>query len=83
MLYLIQLLFLVQGDGTGIVDKAPNITGFYLGVGMCGQGLMMAPGVGKNLTNLIVNGKPLMNKDIFKLLSVERDFHQSSVEKLK
>ena len=46
-------------DGVAIVGKLKNVEGFYLGIGMCGQGLMMGIGVGLNLTNLITKGYPL------------------------
>ena len=32
--------------------------GLLLAVGMCGQGFMMGPGVARNVTSLIVDGKP-------------------------
>ena len=70
-------------DGVPIVGKAPGIEGLYLGVGMCGQGFMMGPGTGKNLANIIAKGKPLIEPDVFDLLSPERDFYAEKVETLK
>ena len=70
-------------DGFAIVGKAPGIDNFYLGVGMCGQGLMLGPGVAKNITSLILHGKPSIDKEIFKDLSPERDFYAGKIEGLK
>jgi sarcosine oxidase, subunit beta len=70
-------------DGFAIVGKAPQIENFYLGVGMCGQGLMLGPGVALNLTSLITTGKPLIDENIFKDLSPERNFYTGKGEALK
>jgi sarcosine oxidase subunit beta len=70
-------------DGVAIVGNTPKVEGLYLGIGMCGQGFMMGPGVGHNLEKLISTGKPLMDSTIFKLLSPERDFYAAKKELLK
>ena len=70
-------------DGAAVVGKAKNVEGFYLGVGMCGQGLMLGPGVGLNLANLIIKGEPLIDKKVFNLLSPDRDFYSGKIESLK
>jgi glycine/D-amino acid oxidase-like deaminating enzyme len=49
---------------------------------MCGQGLMMGPGTGLNLAQLIAKGKPLIDKDVFNLLSPDRNFYNSKKEAL-
>ena len=76
-------LYPMTPDGVAVVGKAPGIDGFYMGVGMCGQGLMMGPGVGANLANLISKGRPLIDPGIFKSLSPSRDFSQGKMESLK
>jgi len=76
-------LYPMTPDGVAIVGKAPAVEGFYLAVGMCGQGFMMGPGVGYNLASLIANGKPAMDEAIFKALSPERDFYKGKTESLK
>ena len=68
-------LYPMTPDGSAIVGKAPEIENFYLGIGMCGQGFMMGPGVGINLASLMIHGKPLIEEDVFKLLSPSRDFY--------
>ncbi len=68
-------LYPMTPDGVAIVGKAPKIENFYLGIGMCGQGFMMGPGVGANLASLVTQGKSLLEEDVFKLLSPSRDFY--------
>lgn len=61
-------------DGIPIVDKVREVEGIYLGVGMCGQGFMLGPGVARNLTSLIVHQEPLLTPEAFSMLSFYRDF---------
>jgi len=75
-------LYPMTPDGVAIVGKAPDIDNHYLAVGMCGQGFMMGPGVGWEVTNLIDKGKTDMPVDVFSTLSPERDF-TGKVEALK
>ena len=70
-------------DGIAVVGKSKKVDGFYLGIGMCGQGFMMGPGVGLNLSNLITNGKPLIEEKVFNLLSPDRNFYSGKKEALK
>jgi sarcosine oxidase subunit beta len=76
-------LYPMTPDALPIIGKAPNVEGFYLGIGMCGQGFMMGPGAGKNLAKLIATGKPAMDEKIFNTLSPERNFYTSKEEALK
>ncbi len=70
-------------DGVAVVGKAPDVEGFYLGIGMCGQGFMMGPGVGLNLASLIAKGIPDMDPEVFASLDPGRDFTRGSAESLK
>ena len=76
-------LYPMTPDGRAIVGMAPIIKNFFLGVGMCGQGFMMGPGVGLNLSTLISEDKPSITEETFKLLSPERDFNLARKEALK
>ena len=76
-------LYPMTPDGVAVVGKPSNVEGLYLGIGMCGQGFMMGPGVGFNLSSLITDGKPVMRKDVFDLLSPDRDFYSGKKEALK
>jgi sarcosine oxidase subunit beta len=47
--------------------------GLYLAAGLCGQGFMLGPGLGKNLANLILRGQPLIDPAAFASMSFHRD----------
>jgi len=51
------------------------VDGFYLAVGMCGQGFMLGPGIGRNMAHCITTGKPYLESALFESLSPERDFY--------
>jgi len=70
-------------DGIPIVGKHAGFDNLYSAAGMCGQGLMLGPGVGKNLAAYIVDGKSLINEELFNSLSPNRNFNFSSKEYLK
>jgi len=70
-------------DGVAVVGKPSDVDGLYLGIGMCGQGFMMGPGVGRNLASLITKGKPAIKQEVFDLLNPDRDFYSGKKEALK
>jgi sarcosine oxidase subunit beta len=76
-------LYPMTPDGVAVVGSTNKVDGLYLAVGMCGQGLMLGPGVGYNLAYLITKGKPSIAQDVFELLSPDRDFYSSKKEALK
>ncbi len=76
-------LYPMTPDGLPICDCVREVEGLYLAVGMCGQGFMMGPGVGRNIMNLILHGTPLVALNIFNTLSFYRDFYSSKKEVLK
>jgi len=76
-------LYPMTPDGVAVVGKPSGVDGLYLGIGMCGQGFMMGPGVGLNLANLITKGKPIIKKEVFDYLSPDRDFYSAKKEALK
>ena len=76
-------LYPMTPDGVAVVGKPAGVKGLYLGIGMCGQGFMMGPGVGVNLAHLIAKDKPLVKKSVFDLLSPDRDFYSGKKEALK
>ncbi|MFP4496880.1 MAG: NAD(P)/FAD-dependent oxidoreductase [Vulcanimicrobiota bacterium] len=75
-------LYPMTPDGIPIVDKVREIEGLYLAVGLCGQGLMLGPGLAKNLASLIMKGKPVINPRVFDDFSFYRSYH-GAVEMLK
>ncbi|UCD14714.1 MAG: FAD-binding oxidoreductase [Thermoplasmatales archaeon] len=76
-------LYPMTPDGIAVVGKPRGAEGLYLGIGMCGQGSMMGAGVGYNLAHLITKGSPAIERDVFNLLSPDRDFYSGKKEALK
>ena len=76
-------LYPMTPDGSPVLGKAPQVEGFVLGVGMCGQGFMLGPGVGRNLASLVARGAPRIDREVFDLLSPTRDFYKGKKEALK
>jgi sarcosine oxidase subunit beta len=76
-------LYPMTPDGIAVVGKPDGYEGFYLAIGMCGQGFMMGPGVGKNLASLIIKEKTDIKKEVFDLLTPNRDFYSGKKEALK
>ena len=70
-------------DGIPIVDRVPGLEGLILAVGMCGQGFMMGPGIAKNVTSMIVKGKPTLPENVHKAWRFDRDFYAARTEALK
>ena len=76
-------LYPMTPDGIAVVGRPDGYEGLYLAIGMCGQGFMMGPGVGKNLASLIAKGKPDIKKEVFDLLTPNRNFYSGKKEALK
>jgi len=76
-------LYPMTPDGVAVVGKPSGIEGLYLGIGTCGQGFMMGPGIGLNLASLIAKGTPTIKREVFNLLSPNRDFYSEKKEALK
>ena len=70
-------------DGVPIIDFAPGLDGLILAVGMCGQGLMLGPGVGKNITSMITSGCSCLSSEAQSCFRYDRDFYQKETETLK
>lgn len=71
-------LYPMTPDGVPIVDSFDDGNGLYVAVGFCGQGLMLGPGIARNLVSLITTGKPTIPEDIFKSFSLRRDYSRPS-----
>jgi glycine/D-amino acid oxidase-like deaminating enzyme len=50
----------------------------FVAVGFCGQGLMLGPGIAKNIVSLMTAGKPILPEEIFASYSLRRDFGRPS-----
>jgi sarcosine oxidase subunit beta len=76
-------LYPMTPDGVIILDQVKEVKGFYLAVGMCGQGFMLGPGVGLNMASFIVRGKPVIKQEVWDSISFYRDFYAGRKEALK
>jgi sarcosine oxidase subunit beta len=71
-------LYPMTPDGVPIVDRVEGSDRFYVAVGFCGQGLMLGPGIARNLVSLVTSGKPLLPEDIFASFRLKRDYGRPS-----
>jgi len=76
-------LYPMTPDGGIILDTVREVRGAYLAVGMCGQGFMLGPGVGRCVASLLTEGRPTIAPDAFAAISFYRDFHRARQEALK
>jgi sarcosine oxidase subunit beta len=76
-------LYPMTPDGSIILDRVREAKGFYLAVGMCGQGFMLGPGVGRNMASFIVHGTPVIPGEVWSSISFYRDFYAGRKEALK
>lgn len=60
-------------DGFPIIGRTP-IDGFILNVGMCGQGYMLGPGIGKLLARMFTNNLTQDDKKNLDSLNLDRNF---------
>jgi len=60
-------------DGLPIVGYPKEYSNFLLAIGMCGQGYMLGPGLGKLLSSAIVDGTQVA-PEVFEELSLYRKF---------
>ncbi len=76
-------LYPMTPDGVPIIGKAPGVDNLYLGVGMCGQGFMMGPGTGYNLSRLMTTGRPDVAPEVFATFDPSRVFYAGGPEGLE
>ncbi len=74
-------LYPMTPDGFPIVGWAKDVEGYLLAVGMCGQGLMLGPGLGELLTRMVKHSLTESDNEILGILSPYRQF--AGQEKLK
>ncbi len=68
-------LYPMTPDGYPIVSYVKEISNLFLNVGMCGQGYMMGPGLGKIITEILVDKTDKYNF-ILDLLTLYRNFDE-------
>ncbi len=71
-------LYPMTPDGVPIVDKVEGSDALYVAVGFCGQGLMLGPGIARNIVSLMTTGKPILPAEIFASFGLHRDFMRPS-----
>jgi len=74
-------LYPMTPDGAPLVGKARELDGFIQAVGLCGQGMMLGPGLGSLLARLVKDELSAEDRRTLELLSPYRAF--AGVEKLK
>jgi sarcosine oxidase subunit beta len=67
-------LYPMTPDGSPIVGWADVVPGYLLAVGMCGQGLMLGPGIGELITRLVRAEITKEDQDTLLFLSPARQF---------
>ena len=71
----------ITPDGLPILGAADGLEGYLLAAGVCGQGFMLGPGVGRLLTHMITG--QLNNSEVNCLHALRLDRSFTSAEKLK
>jgi sarcosine oxidase subunit beta len=74
-------LYPMTPDGFPIVGWTKEVEGYLLAVGMCGQGLMIGPGLGELLARMVTRKATRSDAEILAILSPYREF--GGQEKLK
>ncbi|MCK5184459.1 MAG: FAD-binding oxidoreductase [Candidatus Heimdallarchaeota archaeon] len=74
-------LYPMTPDGGPIVGSVNEISGYINAIGMCGQGLMLGPGIGEIVAHIVAEKTTEREKEILEEFSLYRDF--GVVEALK
>jgi sarcosine oxidase subunit beta len=61
-------------DGMPVAGEAPHVQGYFFAVGLCGQGLMLGPGLAEDMVSLMLTGKPITEESAWAALSLDRSF---------
>ncbi|MBM3956881.1 MAG: FAD-binding oxidoreductase, partial [Gemmatimonadetes bacterium] len=76
-------LYPMTPDGIIIVDRVRELEGVVVAIGMCGQGMMLGPGVARCVSGMVTGSGPTIDAGALAALSLYRDFHKGRVEALK
>ena len=74
-------LYPMTPDAQPIVGKAKSVDGFWIVAGMCGQGLMLGPGLGEQVGRAILEKSTHQDIEVLKGYSPERDYSKTEVLK--
>jgi glycine/D-amino acid oxidase-like deaminating enzyme len=67
-------LYPMTPDGSPIVGRAPELEGYIHAVGMCGQGYMLGPGVGRLITRMLLHEETAEDRTTLHELTPSRAF---------
>lgn len=56
-------------DGSPLVGWAQEVEGYMMAVGMCGQGVMLGPGLGELLARMIADALVPEDEEVLQILS--------------
>ena len=65
-------LYEMTADHNPLIGEHPELPGFYLATGFSGHGLMMAPGVGHTVSQLILTGQSSIDVSPFEVTRFKR-----------
>lgn len=68
-------------DGMPVVGEAPDAAGYFFAAGLCGQGLMLGPGLAQDIVALLLEGKPVTETRAWSTLSLHRNFGKAEALK--
>jgi sarcosine oxidase subunit beta len=64
-----------------IVGSASTVEGYHYAVGLCGQGLMLGPGLAEDIVSIITECKPVTDAEVFESFRLDRDFAEAEALK--
>jgi sarcosine oxidase subunit beta len=67
-------LYPMTPDGLPIVDRVDSPAGLVVAVGMCGQGFMLGPGVGRMVAALVLGEPATIDEQAAQTIRIDRDF---------
>ena len=67
-------LYPMTPDGSPLVGRSCDVTGYIVAIGMCGQGFMLGPGLGELLSRLVREALIPKDREILALLAPDRSF---------
>lgn len=67
-------LYPMTPDGFPILGWAPELEGFLLAAGLCGQGFMLGPGMGELIVRMCQNSLDEKDREVLTLLDPQRTF---------
>lgn len=74
-------LYPMTPDGSPIVGWARELEGYLMAIGMCGQGFMLAPGLGELLARVVMGCPTNEDREVLEVLSPYREFGRAEALK--